>query len=142
MRWIYKWLMTACVLCGLCHTVGNAYAYDRNAQSASWGYQSSAFSVQQSAFSSPQSATLLGEEAYPAYNFQSTSSYSSSVGNTSGGMTVQRSPRRSSPWDPPTDNPIGVVDNPEPIGEPWVLLLMAMAYIAILYCRRKAAKYQ
>ena len=40
-------------------------------------------------------------------------------------------------WDDPTDNPMGVVDNPQPVGEPIVLLLMAMLYLACRVLTRR-----
>ena len=37
-------------------------------------------------------------------------------------------PRRG-PWDPPEDDPIGVLPDPQPVGEPLILLLFAAFYI-------------
>ena len=129
----YKLLLTACLLCGFCHVAVFAYAYDRNAQSASAQAlvsQTAASGIwQQSSGSSQQSVTVLGDESYPAFNFQTTSPYGSTVGTTSGGMTMQKGPRRSSPWDPPTDNPIGTVDNQTPIDSPLILLIAALMYV-------------
>ncbi|MBO7455455.1 MAG: hypothetical protein J6T76_03540 [Paludibacteraceae bacterium] len=137
----YKLLLTACLLCGFCHVAVFAYAYDRNAQSASaqaLASQTAASGIwQQSSGSSQQSVTVLGDESYPAFNFQTTSPYGSTVGNTSGGMTMQKGPRRSSPWDPPTDNPIGTVDNQTPIdssGSDSALILLVAALMYVL-CR-------
>lgn len=37
-------------------------------------------------------------------------------------------PRRG-PWDPPEDDPIGVLPDPQPVGEPLILLLLATLFI-------------
>lgn len=116
--------MTVWILCGICHTV-SAAPYDRSAQSASWGYQPA------STATLPSSASVLDEYASPAFNFQSTSPYSAPIGSASSGLTTQRNARRSSSfdWDAPDDNPVGVLPNPAPIGEPLVLLILATLYV-------------
>lgn len=128
--------MTVWILCGICHTA-SAALYDRSAQSASWGYQPV------STATLPSSARVMDEYEYPAFKFQSTSPYSAPVGSASSGMTTQNSPRRSTgfSWDDPEDNPVGVVPNPAPVGEPLILLAMASLYVAllILWRRRKSA---
>lgn len=92
----------------------------------------------------------MSEDVNTSFSFKSTSSYSPIVGST--GYTSERNaptrgPRKSesTPWeswgldDPfgiPTDNPIGTVTDPTPVGEPLILLVMAMAG-AIVYLRNR-----
>ena len=123
---IYTWLMTVWILCGICHTA-SAAPYDRSAQSASWGYQPA------STATVPSSARVMDEYECPAFNFQSTSPYSAPVGSASSGIITQSAPRRSTgfSWDDPEDNPVGVLPNPAPVGEPLVLLVLALLYIVL-----------
>lgn len=74
----------------------------------------------------------------PAYQFRSTSPYSAMVNNTSTvGMSSQVPSRpRKGPWDPPEDNPIGVLPDPAPVGEPFILLALAALYL-LVRCSRK-----
>jgi len=70
------------------------------------------------------------------YSFHTTSVYiptsSSSktytpIADQEEGSTTNK--RKNSPFAPdPTDNPVGVVTNPTPVGEPLVLLMMALLY--------------
>lgn len=96
---------------------------------------------------------------FPAYQFQSTSTCSSVVGNSSFASTTvyapcssapSSKPRRSegnyNPWDDSGDdegNPsgqgVGEVDTP--IGEPFVLLLMAGAYFLFATLRKRQKEY-
>ena len=93
--------------------------------------------------------TVLSNERYPSYHFQSTSSYAPIVGQTSYTAdtydpmqnAAPNRARKSSPWDedPQDDDdsnlPIGVTDNPLPIGEPWALFGMLICYL--FYTKRK-----
>ena len=96
----------------------------------------------------------MSEDVNTSYSFKSTSSYSPIVGST--GYTSERNaptrgPRKSesTPWeswgldDPfgiPTDNPIGTVTDPTPVGEPLILLLMAVLYAVCMRIRPFGAK--
>ena len=94
-----------------------------------------------------QKKTTMSTDIRPSYQFQSTSSYTLVVGQTS--YTAEpynpaqpsgpaRARREYNPWDEtdPSDDPgVGEVDDPAPIGEPWVLLLLAILYI--FYTKRK-----
>ena len=96
-----------------------------------------------------QKKTVLSNERYPSYHFQSTSSYAPIVGQTSYTAdtydpmqnAAPNRARKSSPWDedPQDDDdsylPIGVTDNPLPIGEPWALIGMLICYL--FYTKRK-----
>lgn len=161
---IYRWLLVVFVLCGLCHTAGAAYAYDR---SSAWGYAPvysetqtrGAFTV----FSSKATVASYGpgaggvvsaatystggsrshsyapafnQNAVPAFRFQSTSLHTSSKANTSAGVTMQKAP---SSWGDPEedDNPIGVVPDPQPIGEPLILLAFALLYLGARRLKRQ-----
>lgn len=93
----------------------------------------------------------MSEDVNTSFSFKSTSSYSPIVGST--GYTSERNaptrgPRKSesTPWeswgldDPfgiPTDNPIGTVTDPTPVGEPLILLVMAMAGAIAVYLRNR-----
>lgn len=117
----YKWILTLWILCGLCHVSG-AYAYDRVAQPELWEYK-----------------PVFSEDVRPAYQFQSTSPYSSVVGNTAIGSQVQGMPRRNTTdsWGEPEDDPIGVLPNPTPVGEPLIMLVLAVLF---MLARRRKSK--
>lgn len=81
----------------------------------------------------------------PSYQFRSTSTYAPVVGATSytsttvytPGATSTR-PHRSKQWEDTEDeNPVGQVDDPAPIGEPFVLLLLAGLFV--LYKKKRTA---
>lgn len=143
-RILYIWLLMAWMLCGCGCMVSSAYAYDQNAQSASWGYKPVNTAI-------PTKGTLpdngrysrtyspvFDQDVSPTFNFQSTSPYSSPVGSASSGMTTQSGPRRASgfSWDDPEDDPIGVLPN-IPVGEPLVLLMMALLYVLYRMHKRR-----
>jgi len=123
----------------------------------------SAFALPQPKQPSAWSTTpKTSKDLQPSYQFRSTSAYKSVVGEgnifftkkqetntpaiigdipypsmattTSGKHPLYSKPRRESanPWDEdPTGDPVGAV----PVGEPWVLILMAVLYI--FYTNRK-----
>ncbi len=67
----------------------------------------------------------------PSFQFRSTSPYTALVNSTStvGAPAYAPSGPRRGPWDPPEDNPIGVLPDPAPLGEPLILLLLATLFI-------------
>lgn len=87
----------------------------------------------------------------PSYQFRSTSVYSSSFSNDNSTFVPladdpyaspgpRKGPRKSSPWDEDPEkggNELGVVDDPTPIGEPLVLLLLAALYGGYRLMKRK-----
>ena len=86
----------------------------------------------------------------PTYQFRSTSPYTTVVSQSTtftpladapyAGLAKQNGVIRTwNPWDTPgdDDNPIGVVDDPTPIGTPLVLLLMAGMYFVGRVCKRR-----
>lgn len=99
-----------------------AFTYEQASQPASWN-----------------SKTTFSDDMQPSYSFRSTSSYTPIVGSTSylsdGSGEVGAPPRdarRSGGWGVPDDddNPIGTVPN-VPVGEPLVLLVLALLYIVL-----------
>ena len=116
------------LLCGLCHTAAFAYGYGKNAQSDSWGYQ-------------PLNSVAT---TLPVYQFRTTSSYLSPVGEYRSGNPMMRDESSGFSWgeDDPEDNPLGEVDDedPMPIGDaPWYLILLfAAGYIIYKKCSRRA----
>ncbi|MBO4453428.1 MAG: hypothetical protein J5761_00045 [Paludibacteraceae bacterium] len=87
-----------------------------------------------SATSGVVSYSRPGKKSGPIFNSGSTSitislpktTYTTAVDeNTETGSGM----RRSNVWDEPTDDPIGVVPEPVPVGEPLILLVLAMMYI-------------
>ena len=98
-------------------------------------------------------ASPFGSTA-PKYQFRSTSSYTAIVSKTNTFTPIADAPYssvaqsgpRKGPWDPPSDddNPIGVVDDPAPIGDtPWLIMLALMAiYIFGKIYRRKLINKQ
>ena len=134
---LYRWMLAAWLLVG--HALPN-YAQTGGSRTTS--------SRDQWAMTNMQYQTANA----PAYQFRSTSPYSTMVNNTSTvGMSSQAPSRpysslvsptstvgapayapsgpRRGPWDPPEDNPIGVLPDPAPLGEPLILLLMAALFI-------------
>ena len=113
----YKWLTMVLLLC--CSTLSHAFTYEQPTQPASW-----------------ERTITFSDDVQPSYNFRSTSSYSSIVGTTSymsDGSGPIISPRRARmAWGAPSDddNPVGTVSN-VPIGEPLVLLVLALLYIVL-----------
>ena len=91
-----------------------------------------------------QRSPVMSEDVRPTYEFRSTSSYTATTGRGSAApisAPYSSSPRRSSPWDEPGDDNgdptgpgLGNVDTP--VGEPLVLLLLAMVYGLIMGWRR------
>ena len=87
----------------------------------------------------------VAEGACPTYQFRSTSAYSSSFSGSAYAPQVttpyathaagSSKPRRSNPWDEdgydeegdPNGQEVGMMDTP--IGEPFILLLMALFYL-------------
>ena len=99
-----------------------AFTYGQATEPASWGR-----------------TTTLSDDVRPSYNFRSTSSYTPIVGTTSymsDGSGPIGSPRKASGWGAPgdDDDPIGTVPN-VPIGEPLVLLIMALIYVGCRHIR-------
>ena len=98
--------------------------------------------------SASRASNVVAATACPAFTFHSTSSYISNgtltarpqiTTNISNGIATLGSapitrPRRTSEWDEddegdPSGDGIGVVPNPAPIGEPFILLLMLALYL-------------
>ncbi|MBO6074782.1 MAG: hypothetical protein J6P74_06590 [Paludibacteraceae bacterium] len=122
----YKWLTMALLLC--CSTLSYAFTYEQPTQPASW-----------------ERTTTFSDDVQPSYNFRSTSSYSPIVGTTSymsDGSEPISSPRRArTSWGKPgdDDDPMGTIKN-TPIGEPLVLLLLALGYVICIRLRMRKAK--
>lgn len=153
--YIHRWLLAVWMLCGMSHIALSAAFPDVSKRHEFWednemattsAYRATSTSV----FSSPNSELMPGtgfsydrsvapaftEDIVPAYDFHSSSSYATTAAELAGGMTY-RAPRRSL-WDDPDDyDPIGGVQDPQPIGEPLVLAIMALLYGAVLYLRRR-----
>ena len=112
----------ALLLC--CSTLSYAFTYEQPTEPASWG----------------RTATF-SDDIQPSYNFRSTSSYTPVVGTTSymsDGSGPISSPRRARmDWGSPSDddNPVGTVSN-VPVGEPLVLLVLALVYVICIRLRR------
>ena len=101
------------------------------------------------------SATVVGSRP-STYQFQSTSTFTSVVGTSAvyapsvsapfAATVAQSGPRRSFGDDfgfnEEEDDPIGVVPDPVPVGEPFVLVWMAMLYLICHFfahfCRKNA----
>ena len=103
-----------------------AFGYEQASQPASWNTK-----------------TTFSDDIQPSCSFRSTSSYTPIVGSTSylsdGSGEVDAPPRNiRRGWGSPTDDddPIGSITT-TPIGEPLVLLLMALVYIFVLSRRTK-----
>lgn len=105
-----------------------AFTYGQASQPASWDRK-----------------PTLSDEVNTAYNFRSTSSYTPIVGTTSymsdGSGPVSAPRRAKSGWGAPDDddNPVGAVSN-VPVGEPLILLLMALGYLLYVRSRTRRAE--
>lgn len=147
---LYKWLFVALILCGSSHTVSITYAYTQTAQPATWGYRP--VNTAMPTYNSIATKGGVYNNAYtpkfssdvcPSYQFQSTSPYSSTISGMNQNAGFNRGLRRTSPWDDddddddddPVDNPIGQIDDPAPIGEPFVLIVMALLYLCAMALR-------
>jgi hypothetical protein len=129
----HRWLITAWFLImGCLLTVVYGQQYGTLYKGISTTYRSAYASV-------PASSA-------PTYEFQSTSTYVESgstyapvvsapfatlPGKMGGSM-------RKSMWDgDPDDNELGTVDDPTPVGEPWILLLLALMYLIYTVYKKK-----
>lgn len=96
-----------------------------------------------------ESNIITTAEAYPAYRFQSTSTFTPVVGTTSYTTEVFAPATTESPsaltrpgivrrdgWDFPEGQEVGVIDTP--LGEPLMLLLMAFLYLFFAKIRKKS----
>lgn len=115
-RWLLAiWLLIAC---------GTAYAYTQATPPSAW-----------------RTTPTLSADIQPAYQFRSTSAYIPTVNvtvYTPGCSSPAGGPSRAKKdiWgDEPDDPEISVVDTP--LGEPFVLLLMAMIYLGWRHFRRR-----
>ena len=84
-----------------------------------------------------QRTPVMSEDVRPAYEFRSTSSYMATTGRGSAALTgtaYSSRPRKSTIDEEPDGDEIGVM--PGPIGEPLVLLVLAMVYGLIMGWRR------
>ena len=148
---LYRIVWMVWLLCLGCLMPSGAYAYDRTPASASWGYQP----LYSTASTRPSGHLYkLSGDVYPAYRFRSTSpitNYQSPITNRQSPIANRQSPianyqspiitgpYKSSEWnwgDPEDEDPIGVVPDPAPVGEPWLLFLLALLYLPIRYYRR------
>lgn len=142
----------AIILLGLT-VLSPAYAYTPSYQAASW---SAANSVSAGTYR-PVYGTSSSAATAPKYQFQSTSSFSSIVNSAayneipaymfndrtpSSGPVILSDPL--APGDPftpgdPTEDPIGTLPDPMPIGEPFILLAFALLYALIRYKKHRTA---
>jgi hypothetical protein len=124
---LYRWMLAAWLLVG--HALPN-YAQTGGSRTAS-GLED------QWAMTNLHDQTATA----PSYQFRSTSPYTAKVNATSTVRIPSYAPSglRRGPWDPPEDNPIGVLPDAAPIGEPLILLLFALAFVAFRYYRRRKA---
>lgn len=146
---VYRWLISVWILCSGCYTASAAFGYEQGAQSGSWTNSQAYGSQSSSAFRSTSATgyssvgslntvnTTFSDDVYPDYSFRSTSSYTP-VDNAPAYSAPQNAPRKSG-WGRPTDNPVGQVTNPVPVGEPLILLLMAGLYLALSILMRRRA---
>jgi len=125
---VYRWILAGWMLLMGC-VLSPAWAYTQAVPpaSSSWG------NMQRS-----------GTAVAPSYQFQSTSPLLDGVTGTSDGYSPMAGAPSSRPnrtgghwengeWVEDDDNPIGVI--PSPVGEPYILLVMAAVYL--LFMRRR-----
>ncbi len=121
---IYRWMLIAWLL--LC-SVSSAWAWGQTTPSAAWN-----------------AAPTMSQDVYPTYQFRSTSTCQPIVGQTSytsnpyaPGATGLRRAQKDDDWgsSPEDEDPIGSVYT-EPVGEPYILLLLAALYMAVVGLKR------
>ena len=148
---IKRWIIAMVILYSFGYTEAFAYGFDRNAQSASWGYQSvyGSTTTGNSYGTTPYGSAAKSPSTAMGYQFRSTSAYRSTLaeGRNYSRLDIIGARRSgSSVWDEDydfpdfgeEDNPIGTVSE-QPVGDtPWLfMLLLAAGYIAI-YSRKRA----
>ena len=131
---IYKWLIALLLIISAGATTP-AWAYPQAQQPAAWS-----------------NTPKLSNDVQPNYQFQSTSAYTPVMGGSSYSSNVYAPaanaptyrPRKdpTNPWGDgdPEGDPQGVVPDPAPVGEPFVLLVMAMLYLLVRYVQGKRMK--
>lgn len=139
----------AIILLGLT-VLSPAYAYTPSSQASSW---SAANSVSSGTYR-PVYGTSSSAASAPQYQFQSTSSFSSIVNSAAYNeipayMFNDNTPSSRGPiilrgdsWDDPNeeeDLPTGVIPDPTPLGEPFILLAFALLYALIRYKKHRTA---
>ena len=140
----YRWFLVAWLLFGCSYTMSFAVTYTSVQQSAEWAYRPMYTTMSSvSGLSYDYSCVqVIGKNECPVFQFRSTSPYTALMDSVSGGFTgTYKGPRRTNTWDEePDDDPIGVVPNPLPVGEPIILLSMALLYIICLFYRQSYKK--
>jgi hypothetical protein len=150
---IKRWIMALVILYSFGYTEAFAYGFDRNAQSASWGYQSvyGSTTTGNSYGTTPYGSAAKSPSTTMGYQFRSTSAYRSTLAEERNYSRLDIAGARrsgSSVWDEEYDFPgIGDDDNPvgtlseQPVGDtPWVImLLLAAGYIAFRQRRLRKA---
>lgn len=159
---LIRYVLMLWLLCGVCHTQSVAYAVNRTTpQSASsWGYKplhsvsASQVHVVGSGGGAGGGAVGNGGSAYrasyspasasvampsmPSYNFQTTSAYRTNAGASAQPVVLAEGAAYSSPFDPTDeDDPIGTV-TPQPVGEPFIMLLLALLMSFVIYIKKRA----
>lgn len=114
-----------CVLFGMLCCIGEINAMPQASQPAAW-----------------RTTPTMSNQTRPAYQFRSTSNCAPVVGSTSYTSATVYTPGASSPssnapyrakkgdFDEPGDDDTGIGNVPTPVGEPLILLLFALGYIA------------
>lgn len=133
---IHRWIFEACIIMLMQCGVVSAWAYTPQARSqylsGYTGYQTR-----------PTTADMH-TAVPPTYQFNSTTNFTSAVGRSNlssyvsepFAVNVPGSIRRGGSWDDPDDEEVGVLPT-TPIGEPLVLLLLALLYITCRTIIRK-----
>ena len=144
---IYKWLIALLLIIWAGATTP-AWAYPQTQQSVSWTNVPN--QPKQPALWS--STPKLSSGMQPNYQFKSTSAYTPVLGNSAYSSNVYEiesapitRPRKAGYWNEDGEwvegnDPIGVVPDPAPVGEPFVLLVMAMLYLLVRYVQGKRMK--
>ena len=86
----------------------------------------------------------MSNDMQTVYQFRSTSSYVSSMNTSStmiylSGRVGASSMRKTGSWNE-DDNPIGEVPDPVPVGSPFVLLALALAYMLVKRLSRRSGR--
>ena len=110
-----------------------------------WGCMSSAFAVPAKDASWSQWATKSAATTAPEYQFRTTSIYISETSTSTATFTPLADKPSYSPSSPnrarkggfgdPSEYEIGVIPDPAPVGEPLILLVLAILYLCLRQLR-------
>lgn len=136
---IKRWIIAMVILYSFGYTEAFAYGFDRNAQSASWGYQPvyGSTTTGNSYGTTPYGSAAKSPSTTMDYQFRSTSAYRSTLAEERNysRLDIFGARRSGSSWweEEPSGPGMGEVEEElVPVGDTpwWLMLMLAAGYIA------------